>query len=104
MTAPLEIHLARLRVRRCQDLRPCVVVAVLPANRVLVAPISSSDLYRPPQDFMLDSASSEFGDTGLDRSSFVLGDEWAEIDAGRLEDYLGRLTGDLAQAFLEWLG
>ena len=104
MSAPLEIYLARLRVRRCTDLRPCVVLAALPANRVLVAPISASDLYQPAQDFRLDATHPDFEDTGLDRSSFVLGREWAEIDGSRLEEYLGRLTGDLAQAFLEWLG
>jgi len=98
MTAPLEVYLARLRVRRCQDVRPCVVLAVL------VAPISASDLFRPGRDFRLDTAHPDFGDTGLDRASFVLGDAWAEIDVGRLELYLGRFAGELADEFLDWLG
>jgi mRNA-degrading endonuclease toxin of MazEF toxin-antitoxin module len=104
VTAPLEIFLARLRVRRCLDLRPCIVVALLPANRALIAPISASDLYRADLDFPLDPDHPDFHATGLDRASFILGDEWAEIDTSRLSVYLGRLTGHLAEDFLEWLG
>jgi hypothetical protein len=100
-----EIYLARAMWGFCRDMRPCVVIELTKTGWVKVALLSSAmDLYRPVQDFLIDSRSEDFLTTGLNRTSYVSGEHFAEIpiqDLGKKR--LGILTGELAGAFDEWM-
>ena len=102
--APRDIYTVCYRYGRSYDMRPCVILTAQLHNKVTVCLISSQrDLYNPALHFFLDESHPDFLATGLDRSSFVAGDQIHEIRVVELRTRLGRLEGGLARAFDEWI-
>ena len=102
---PLEIYqLGPIRWRDCEDARPCVILDPPRRNRVTVALISGSDLYQgPPTHVLIEESHTDFKETGLDRTSFVAGDQIHEVKLGDLKRKRGALKGGLAAAFKRWI-
>lgn len=101
-----EIYLAKLKVRYSAYPRPCVIIRLLPANRVEVAAVSSSfDLYSFVTDFLIEISHPDFPATGLQKTSYIYGQQFYDIAATVLSKKCrGVLKGDLAKAFDKWLG
>jgi hypothetical protein len=107
---PYEIFLAKVRLRRSEDLRPWVVVQdPVPdpddPTKLLVtlAPVSSRlDLADSSRDFFVPSDDPDFGPTGLRRSSYVIGNLPVRVSVERLERKVGELRGDLLHRFQDW--
>jgi len=105
LPAPGDIWTIRYRYGRCYDIRPCVVLTEPLAGKVTVALMSSQTaLYNPGAHFPLDPSDPDFPPTGLDRFSYVAGDEIHEVRVTELRKCIGRLQGALAKAFGEWIG
>jgi len=102
---PLDVYLVKIQWNTSRDERPCVVLSE-PANGfVCVALVSAArDLINPAFHFLIDATHPDFPLTGLDRASFVAGDELRDVRIEDLGQFLGRLEGDLARAFEEWIG
>lgn len=103
---PNEIYWVTLRWRDCEDRRPCVVLDPPDlAGKVTVALVSGQmDLYKgKPFHFLIRKDDPDFGATGLGGTSYVAGDELDEVDVGALEGEPGRLEGELAAAFRDWI-
>jgi hypothetical protein len=102
-----QIYLAKAQYRQCQDIRPCIVVAVMPeADKVKVALLSSAlGLYNPQHDFLIPATHPDFAATGLRRTSYVadIEDAFWETTPDNLGKKLGELTGQLATEFDTWL-
>lgn len=101
-----EIYLIKAVYGECDDLRPCVVVELLPNGLVKIALISSAlDLYKPHFDFLLNAKHHDFKHTGLKRTSYV--SSWAFLDVLPNEltkKPIGVISGDLACDFDNWFG
>jgi len=53
--------------------------------------------------FLIDKSHADFRETGLDRTSFVAGDQIHEVELGDLKWKRGTLKGGLAAAFKRWI-
>ena len=107
MVAPklFELYMVCLQLGDCADDRPCIVISPPVGGRVTVAPISAAlDLYNPANHFRIESDLVEFESSGLDRTSYVLGNELREIDCADLDVHLGELTGSQLKKFVDWIG
>ena len=101
---PLEIFSARIPLRNCNNMRPCVIVHPLKLGKVAVAYLSSQpDLCDNVDFFPIASNHSSFSATGLTRTSFISSEVY-EIEVSELKCRLGQLNGELARAFKEWYG
>ena len=101
---PNEIYQAKIRIGFSDDLRPCVVIDPPFLGRLTVSPLSAQmDLYDPRKDFLLDSNHDDFPTTGLAKTCYAIG-RFIEIDERKLGRYRGRIAGQLASDFAEWLG
>lgn len=102
---PKEIYLAQLQYNRCEDIRPCVVLELLPKDLVKVGIISSAmDLYDDFTDFLIKSSYPDFKETGLVRSSYISGKLFQDVGIGRLRKKIGCLKGELEREFDNWVG
>jgi hypothetical protein len=101
----LDIHWSIVEVRTSRDQRPCIIVESGAGETVFVAPLSSQlDLYDRSRHFLIESSDPDFPATGLRKSCFVLGDFLRDIPASSVGKLIGRLEGDLALRFVEWIG
>jgi len=103
---PLDIWLVRIQFRDCKDLRPTVAIQILAKqNRAVVLPVSSAlDLRRTTVDFLIEKTHVNFPATGLTRTSFVVSDRFRDLPFEAMEKRIGRLEGELAASFIDWLG
>jgi len=104
--APLEIwQVAGLVVGRSEDARPCIVLRVLPNGDVKIAPLSASLALRGPpwQHFVIEAEHPDFPATGLTRTCYVLGDCLSTIERRQLARRRGKLQGELAKVFENWI-
>jgi hypothetical protein len=85
-------------------LRPCVVVEVTPAVLCVAAISAQVDLYLPGQHFLIPSDHPDFSNTGLDRTSYVIGAPLFDAKIEEVERVLGCLNGELAGSFEKWIG
>lgn len=99
-----EIFSARARWENCQDWRPCVIVSLPAGGKVTIAPISASGLFNPMIHFRIPSEHENFRATGLDRASYVAGDELQEFLVAELGRKYGRMEGRLKKEFIDWIG
>lgn len=99
-----DIYLARLKWRKCTDFRPCVVIGAPKDGKVRVVPISSAlELRNIRKDFLIEDTDIDFKATGLKKTSFA-SDEIQEVPLREFGPKWGRLEGDLAKRFWDWLG
>jgi mRNA-degrading endonuclease toxin of MazEF toxin-antitoxin module len=100
-----EIYLVRAQWRKCEDIRPGVVVDVEPEEGLAILALVSAamELYDRQQHFLIPASHPDFKATGLHRDSYCAGDEWPRVGIERLGKRLGRLQGQLAVAFEEWI-
>jgi mRNA-degrading endonuclease toxin of MazEF toxin-antitoxin module len=100
------IYLALIRLEDCNDERPCVVLSESSGeNRILIAPISAQmDLFSPLLHFKIEKDHPDFKATGLNRTSYVMGNKLREIDSSDFIARLGKLDGDMAKRFQDWIG
>ena len=104
--AALDIWLvARHGVGKSEDARPLVVLSLLSSGNLEVAPISSASDLRGAswQHFAIDASHPDFAATGLPKSSYVLGDSLGTVRRSQLIKRMGRLQGQLAKAFQDWI-
>jgi len=99
-----EIYLVRVPLRASFDYRPCIVLDVSHNTIVVgVMLVSSSSLYRKAYDFLIPKEHPNFAATGLKKTSFAIGDQIRDVAAADLNQYLGRLEGELAREFDKWI-
>ena len=104
--APLEIwQVAGLVVGESEDTRPCIVLGVFKNGDAQVVPLSSHLALRGPpwQHFMIEAEHPDFPAAGLKKPCYVLGNCLRTVDRRQLLTRRGRLEGDLAKAFQEWI-
>jgi hypothetical protein len=102
-----DVWLVAAPLGESRDPRPCVVVDVLADGTVELAVCSSQrDKYDPNRRriyFAIRDDDPDFPDTGLDRSSYVIGSTLPKVRRALLKRRIGRLTGDLAERFADWI-
>ncbi len=102
---PLDVILAKVRVGVSFKRRFCVVVEALPDGSVRVFPCSSNFEYCKERiDFEIHDYLPEFGATGFVRSSYVIEGDMQLIPPEHIRNKRGRLTGELAARFADWVG
>jgi hypothetical protein len=104
--AALEIWLvARHPVGESEDVRPCVVLSLLTNGKFEVASISAAlDLRGASwQHFAIPSEHPDFPATGLTKSCYVLGYSLGTVRPSQLIKRKGKLQGQLAKAFQDWI-
>jgi mRNA-degrading endonuclease toxin of MazEF toxin-antitoxin module len=69
---------------------------------VAVVLVSSSELYKPEEDFAIEATRAEFKATGLKRTSYAVGRAFVAVPLSALGKRLGRLEGKLASEFEIW--
>ena len=99
----LEIRTARLRLGYADYPRPCIVTHVPAQGLISVLPLSTKHYGPPGESFRVDATHPDFPATGLSATSFTAG-PIRYLPLGDIGPRKGRLQGDLARAFLEWLG
>jgi hypothetical protein len=104
MPQPYELYLVRVRLRESYDFRPCIVIDKTRNTISCVMLVSSSDLYRPHQDFLIRADHPDFPATGLKKTSFAMGDQIRDLPAITLDEKIGELEGGLKVEFEKWLG
>jgi hypothetical protein len=102
--SPLQICVVRVRVGEAYYPRPCVVLTTDGTMLRLAALSSKLDLYRPGEHFLIREDDPDFGATGLETASYVLGAPLFRADVSRVMSVRGALTGELARAFTNWIG
>lgn len=101
---PYEVYLVRVRLRQSYDYRPCIVIDKIRGSASCVMLVSSSDLFRHGQDFLIRKDHPDFSATGLKKTSFAMGDQIRNLPATELDERLGQLEGELEREFEKWLG
>ena len=104
--APLEIwQVVGFPVGNSVDVRPCVVLSVLPDGDINVAPLSANLALRGPswKHFGIDSEHPDFPATGLTKSCYVLTDYMGPVERRQLMKRRGKLQGEIARAFAKWI-
>jgi hypothetical protein len=100
-----EIYDARMKYRNCNDVRPVIIIEVLPNDLATVALISGAmDLYQGnPFHFALRMIHPDFTATGLKKDCYVAGDQIFTIETKLLVRKRGQLNGDLRLEFQKWV-
>jgi len=102
---PLEIYTAKMRLRECQDLRPCVIIYVGAGRSVEVLPVSGQLQMKDDYlSFGIEKDHPDFFATGLTRTSYVVDGGMQMLQTDDLMKRLGHLEGDLARDFKKWFG
>ena len=100
-----DIFLARIRFRKCNDIRPCIILYPPKSGTVTVAAISSQErLFAYAQHFWLEPSHPNFPTTALTRRSYIAVNQIDTIEIGELIAFVGRLEGELAREFKDWYG
>jgi|ERR1043165_3981571 mRNA-degrading endonuclease toxin of MazEF toxin-antitoxin module len=103
MVHVLDIYLLRVPLKKCNDIRPCIVTSITENQIAVMALVSASGLKRRI-DFAIKMDHPDFSATGLKRDSYVLADTIAEAPLHELNVFLGRLEKQLAREFRDWYG
>jgi hypothetical protein len=103
---PGEIYfLERPRLRRATHGHPCLVLRVEGGTATINFISSEFGLFRPGTDLAMYDDWPEFGTTGLDTSSFLVGGEAVQIPVAALPAQpLGHLEGRLKTLVDDWWG
>ena len=64
---------------------------------------SQMDLYRRDIDFLISDTHPKFPTAGFKHTSYVIEGPVIEVEPALVKKRYGRLEGDLAGSFLEWL-
>lgn len=101
----LAVVLAGVPVGECTDPRRCIVVGVEEPNHVVLVPCSAQlDLYRPSMDFLIADDHPGFSGTGFQRTSYAIEGPLVRLARESVRKVYGRLTGELAEEFEDWMG
>jgi hypothetical protein len=100
---PFEIWFVRVKLGHSRDARPAIVIGKS-GNKFAVVPLSSALALRQYRDFSIRPSGPEFKSTGLNRESFAIENELAEIDASDFVKKLGVLLGSILARFKSWYG
>ncbi len=104
---PNDIFQADFCWKNCCDARPCVILSLLPDEKVQVMPLSAQmDLYKKDTSlhFLLEQGAPDFCATGLKKTCYVVGPSIYELGIRKLQYKRGCLQGELATLFKKWLG
>jgi hypothetical protein len=101
----LDIVLARVEFKDCDDLRPCLVIYPFKSSIIGILPISSQpELFEAGYHFWIEKAHPDYRATGLTKRSYVLDNKIYDLEMTDVKKRLGRLDGDLAKEFKDWYG
>ena len=102
---PYDIFNVKLPYRNSNDIRPVVVIELIPNGSITVALISGAmDLMQGSNiHFRISTSSPNFKDTGLKKECYIAGDQIFIIPKNLLIKKRGKLAGDLAVNFSKWI-
>ena len=101
----LDIVYARIKLGKCHDVRPCLLIYKSGSDGWEVLPMTTQrELCGNSPHFSIEMDHANFSATGLKKNSYVMLSELQEISSSDIEKRIGRMDGELARDFKECFG